>query len=191
LLKFLDSKFVIISLSLMKITKKLYKNIHYCIRCGTKILIKNDNENKIRPICPNCNWIYYLNPIPVVACVILNQKKQLLIIKRRFEPSPDSWALPSGYIEINQTPQEAAIAEMSEETNLLGKKKEFLGHFVGYSPIYHRVIAFGYLMKILSGDPRAGDDAKDLKFVNLDQKFDFIPFDSHIHFINRVKKILL
>ena len=173
----------------MEIEASLYSEDKFCLRCGTKLEVKKDREDKVRPICPNCGWIRYLNPVPASACLIFNDKGEICIIRRRFEPSAGKWALPSGYIEINQTPAETAVEEMLEETGLSGEVGEYLGYFVDSSPIYHRIISFGFIMKNWTGKPTAGDDATDIKFVPIDSDFGFIPFSSHRHFIDCYKKI--
>src|SRR6056297_1174204 len=99
----------------MKISKDSYENINFCIQCGTKLNIVSDRENKIRPKCPSCGWTFYKNPVPASACVILNEKNELVVVKRKFAPNAGEWALPSGYVEIYQEPDECAVEEMLEE----------------------------------------------------------------------------
>ncbi len=173
---------------MVRLEAELYKGANYCIRCGTKLKICRDREEKVRPICPECGWTMYLNPIPAAVCLIVNPKQEICIIKRKFAPKAGSWALPSGYIEIYQTPAEAAVEEMKEETNLSGEAGDYLGYFVGPSPIYHRIFSFGFVMQNWKGKPQAGDDAVDIKFVSLDSDFDFIPFSSHRHFLRIYKE---
>ena len=165
----------------------MYSGINYCLKCGGKLSIKNDRENKSRPICNDCGWIYYKNPIPASACLVVNSKNEILLIKRKFEPSSGKWALPSGYIEINQTPEQAAIAEMKEETNLDGEIDYFIDYFTGDSPIYQKIISFGYKMNIIGGTLEAGDDASEAKFVSY-ENLPEICFASHRHFIEISKK---
>ncbi len=165
-----------------------YDKIRFCIRCGSKLTLKSDREGKIRPICENCGWVYYKNPVPASACVVFNEKNQLLIIKRKFEPSAGSWALPSGYIEIEQTPSETSVEELLEETGLMGKVKNFLGYFVGSSSVYESIISFGFLLEKTGGLLMAGDDAEDAMFVNIKDLPD-IPFDAHRFFINKALEI--
>ena len=103
----------------MDFSKDRYKEINYCVQCGSKLEIKTDYEKKLRPQCNNCGWTYYKNPIPASACVILNEKNEVVIIKRKFEPGIGKWALPSGYIEIDQDPEDCAVEEMKEENGIL------------------------------------------------------------------------
>ncbi len=165
-----------------------YKDVKYCLRCGHKLTLKTDREGKTRPICENCGWVYYKNPIPASACVVFNEKNQLLVIKRKFEPSAGKWALPSGYIEIDQTPSETSVEELLEETGIMGKVSNFLGYFVGSSSIYESIISFGFLLKQTGGSLIAGDDAEDAKFVDLD-KLPNIPFQAHKFFINKALEL--
>jgi 8-oxo-dGTP diphosphatase len=171
----------------MEIFKKSYQDINYCIRCGAVLTLKKDPENKMRPHCNNCGWTYYKNPIPASACVIINNKSEIVIIKRKFPPNPNEWALPSGYIEINQDPETTAIEEMKEETGLDGTVEESLGYYTDFSPIYEKVISFGFLMKVTGGKLQAGDDAAEARYVKLDNLPD-IAFPSHRFFIEKVKE---
>jgi len=172
----------------MTITKESYKNINYCLHCGNKMQIITDRENKLRCRCINCGWTFYKNPTPAAACVIFNEKNELLVIKRKFEPNAGEWALPSGYIEIDQSPEETAIAEMQEETGLIGEIETFIGYKPNPSPIYEMVISFGFLMNVVGGKLQAGDDADEAKFVSLEEMPE-ICFNSHRYFIEKAKKI--
>jgi 8-oxo-dGTP diphosphatase len=164
-----------------------YRDINFCLRCGSKLELKADHENKIRPQCSNCGWKFYKNPIPASTCIILNEAKELLIIKRKFEPESDKWALPSGYVEIDQNPEDTAQAEMLEETGLEGKVIEFLGYYPDFSPIYEKVITFGFLMEITGGRLQAGDDASEACYVPLAETQD-LAFASHNYFVSKIKE---
>ncbi len=174
---------------LMQINKESYEGINYCVKCGEKLEIQHDAEGKLRPKCSHCGWTFYKNPIPAAAVVILNDKKEIVVIKRKTQPNKGGWALPSGYIEINQTPKECAVDEMKEETNLEGKVIKKLGYFADNSPIYEKVISFGFLMKIIGGKLQAGDDAAEACYVAFDDLPEIV-FPSHLKFIEQVKKFI-
>ncbi len=173
----------------MEITKETYNNVNFCLKCGSKLIFKTDHEKKLRKMCEICGWTFYKNPIPAAACVILNEKNEIVIIKRSIEPKIGEWALPSGYIEINHSPEQTAIEEMREETGLIGEVEKFLGYYHGHSPIYERIISFGFLMKIVGGKLQAGDDAADAKFVSFD-KLPPIAFAAHRFYIEEARKMI-
>jgi len=162
--------------------KDRYKNINNCIRCGDKLSLKKDRENKVRPQCDKCGWIYYKNAVPAVACLVLNEPDEVLLVKRMFEPQAGRWALPSGYIEIWQTPEEAAVDELLEETGLVGEIDSFIGYYYGYSPFYERVLSLGYRMLIKGGELKAGDDALEAMFFRQEDMPE-IAFWSHQDFL--------
>ena len=43
---------------------------------------------------------------------------EVLLIRRKKEPYKDFWALPGGFLEMNETPVDAAKRELKEETSL-------------------------------------------------------------------------
>ena len=65
-----------------------------------------------------------------VGCVIETENKLLLTL-RNIEPFKDYWSLPGGHIDLGETPEEAVIREIKEETGLDIKPK-FLNYFNEY-----------------------------------------------------------
>lgn len=172
-----------------KDTLRIYENVNFCLRCGEKLTIKPDRENYDRPSCEKCGWIYYKNPIPASCMLILNSQNRILLVKRKYYPAVGKWALPSGYVEIFDSPEETAEKETLEETGLKLNVKEFLGYKVDFSPLYARVISFGFLMETTYQIPKAGDDAAEVKFEEI-EKTDYVVFKSHRKFINILKRKL-
>ncbi len=65
--------------------------------------------------------------IPSVAAVILDENNELLLQEKHKEP----WSLPAGMIEPGESPREAVIREVLEETGLLVEPVKLLGVFGG------------------------------------------------------------
>ena len=107
----------------------------------------------------------------------------MVLIKRKYPPSVGRWAFPSGYLEIDQSPEEAAVAEMKEETNLDGEVICLLGHKMSPNPFYEKVVSFGFLMRVVGGELQAGDDAEDAKYVPLEEIKE-LPFISQNYYLN-------
>ncbi len=175
------------SLTAMKIREKSYEGVNFCLQCGAMMVFSHDHEEKLRKRCPECGWTYYKNPVPAVACVVLNEKREILIIKRLVEPQKGLWALPSGYIEINQSPEEAAVDELAEETGFEGRVASFVGYYDGTSPIYEKVLSLGFFLEITGGKLEAGDDAEEAKFVPLSELPE-LAFSAHEFFVAKIKE---
>lgn len=86
-------------------------------------------------------------------------------------------------MEIDQTPESAAIAEMKEETNLDGEVVYLLGHKMSPNPFYEKVVSFGFLMKVVGSELKAGDDAEEAKWVSLSEIAE-LPFISQNYYLN-------
>lgn len=51
---------------------------------------------------------------------------EILLIKRKNEPYKDCWALPGGFLEMDETLEKCAVRELKEETNIVIDKAEFI-----------------------------------------------------------------
>jgi ADP-ribose pyrophosphatase YjhB (NUDIX family) len=68
---------------------------------------------------------------------------EILLLKRNVEPFKGFWALVGGFIEENETPQEALCREFKEETNLDVNVGEFLSErFEEFSDRIKRILTF-------------------------------------------------
>lgn len=52
-------------------------------------------------------------------CVVVNARSEVLLIRRGNEPYRDCWALPGGFIEMDETIEQCAVRELKEETGLV------------------------------------------------------------------------
>lgn len=154
----------------------------YCLYCGGPFTQKMV-EGQVRLFCERCDIPHYENPVPASCIVVIDQRDRILLVKRNVEPHIGSWCLPGGFIELDETSEEAALRELKEETGLTGQIDSLLGVSSSYSPDHHSVILIGYLVKSYSGVIHAGDDASDVARFHKNELPD-IPFDSHVRFID-------
>jgi len=162
--------------------------VKYCPHCGSDLEVKHA-EGRERKVCKECKSIYYINPLPAATSLVLNEKNQLLLGKRLVEPAKGQWCLPGGFVELDESMEQAALRELKEETNLSGKAISFAGCTYQKSDFYGGVIIFGYRVEILGGEMEAGDDMGELKYYDLDS-LPPVAFDAHIYLINQLKQQL-
>ncbi len=110
---------------------------------------------------------YYKNPASSVD-LIVQYNKGIVLVRRKYEPFKDFWALPGGFLENGkENLEEAAVRELFEETDLRAKVDDL--RLVGvYSdprrdPRGH-VISHVYKVKKFSGYLKAKDDAAEVSF---------------------------
>jgi NADH pyrophosphatase NudC (nudix superfamily) len=90
----------------------------YCPNCGNICVEINDGGIK-RDGCSKCNYINYKNPYPCISVLIVNKNNEVLLGKRHKDSIyPEKWCLPCGYMEYDESYEEAAIREVKEETGI-------------------------------------------------------------------------
>jgi len=105
------------------------------------------------------------------------------LIKRGTPPRLGQWSLPGGRIELGETAAAAALRELTEET---GVTAELLGLIDVVDGIFtsreagqttRHYLMIDYAARWISGEPVAGDDAAEARFVTLDQALDLVEWD--------------
>ena len=100
-----------------------------------------------------------------VDCVVFgldNRELKVLLIERGLEPFKGKWALPGGFVHVDETLDEAARRELSEET---GVKETFLEQLHTYGTVdrdpRERVVSVAYyaLVKMAEHKAKADSDA--------------------------------
>jgi 8-oxo-dGTP diphosphatase len=126
----------------------------------------------------------YKYPRPAVTADALVFRKtdgniEVLLIKRGHDPFVGMWASPGGFIEMEETPETAAVRELQEETGLSGVE---LLQFHTYGAVdrdpRHRTIAIAYAGFSTNNDAKinGGDDAADARWFNIN-KLPALAFD--------------
>jgi len=117
----------------------------------------------------------YKYPRPSLTVDILlfrhkGEKTEILLIQRKHEPFKEKWAFPGGFIEMDETLEEAAKRELTEETNL---RVQSLKQFKAYDdpdrdPRGRTIsIVFYTFLKNPNHPAIAGDDAKDAQWYSI------------------------
>ena len=126
----------------------------------------------------------YKNPKLTADGAVLKQDK-ILLVKRKNNPYKDKWALPGGFVEYGERVENTVVREVLEETGLKTKVKEIIGVYSDpkRDPRGHTVTIV-YLLELINGELKSGDDAADARFFSLDSLPD-LAFD-HDLIINDV-----
>ncbi|MBD5292468.1 MAG: NUDIX hydrolase [Bacteroides sp.] len=116
----------------------------------------------------------YPHPALTTDCVIFGfdgTRLQVLLIERGLEPFEGCWALPGGFMRMDETLEECARRELQEETGIIDVHLEQLGAFsrVDRDPRERVVtVAFLALVPSLRFEVRGGDDAKKAAWFDAD-----------------------
>lgn len=135
-------------------------------------------EGRERLVCEGCGFIFYQNPVPAVA-VILMQQSQILLVKRKFAPHAGDWSLPAGFVEWGEGPEETAVRELKEETGLDVVVRGIYGVYRAHERAGHEIMLVVYRGEIISGNLQPGDDALAAQWFALAQLPENIAFQIH------------
>jgi len=156
--------------------------ILFCHRCGTR-LEERFLHGRLRPVCPACGLIVFMDP-KVGAGVVIEDNGRVVLIRRAMEPKQGWWALPSGFVEHDETTEEAAIREAKEETGLIVEIDGLLGVYSFYSDPYGsesrgRGVLVLYAAHTVGGTLQAGDDAAEVALFTPQEIPPDIAFETH------------
>jgi len=104
-------------------------------------------------------------PVPAVG-VICFRGDEVLLIRRGQPPRLGEWSLPGGRIEFGEAVEAAALRELAEETGVVAELAGLVAVVDGLFGEKHYVL-IDYAARWVSGEPVAGDDAADARFMPL------------------------
>ncbi len=130
----------------------------------------------------------YHRPALTVDCVVFGldeSELKVLLIERALEPFKGKWALPGGFVRVDETIDDAARRELAEEAGL---KDVFLEQLYSFGALNRdpreRVVSVAYyaLVKLAAHDTKAATDAADARWFPI-SKVPKLAFD-HAEILN-------
>jgi 8-oxo-dGTP diphosphatase len=148
----------------------------YCPICSAPLAQRMEG-GRMRPACDNCGYVHFVNPVPGVG-VLIEMDEGVVLVQRGHEPHRGAWALPSGFVEADESAEEAAVREAFEETGLRVEIVELaaINSFPEGPPVSGIMIF--YRARPVGGTLQAGDDAVDVR-VFRPGELPPLPFRTH------------
>ena len=141
-----------------------------CSECAQPVALAiPEGDNRPRYVCPHCHTIHYQNPKLVVGSIPVWEQDghvQILLCKRAIEPRYGYWTLPAGFMENEETTEQAAMRETEEEAGAdveLGKLFTLLN--VAH---VHQVHLF-YLARLRNLDFAPGEESLEVQLFTQDE----------------------
>lgn len=94
---------------------------------------------------------------------------RIVLIRRGQDPFEGRWALPGGFVELDERVEEACAREVLEETGLDVEVRELLGVYSDpkRDPRGH-VVSVVFVARRVGGELRGGDDAAEARAFPVD-----------------------
>lgn len=142
----------------------------YCPQCGSKSFVNNNEKSKR---CESCNFVMYINASAAVAAFIVNAKGELLVCKRAKDPEKGTFDLPGGFVDDNETAEQAIIREIKEELDADVIESSYLfslPNLYEYSGWTIPTLDLFFVCKLKDySELKAGDDVESCFFVPVNQ----------------------
>ena len=97
----------------------------FCPRCGKQAEVAGCVPFR----CTQCGFANFFGPVAAVGGLVTNEQGELLLVRRAREPGKGKWGLPGGFVDRNETIEQALSREVLEETNLCVKDASYLTSF--------------------------------------------------------------
>ncbi len=136
----------------------------YCPLCRAP-LDSAVRGGETRPVCTECAFVHWRNPVPVVAAVV--ERAERVILVRSIGRPPTWYGLVAGFLERGEHPDVAVLREVGEELGLKGRLEASIGVYP-----FERLnqVIFAYHVRVPDGAIRlAADELDDYKEVPLDK----------------------
>ena len=114
--------------------------------------------DKPRRVCPSCGFIHFTDPKVGVGVFVVHEG-QILLVRRTMHPEIGKWSIPAGFIDHGEDPQETAVREAFEETNLRVAIEGLIDVYLNPPEQDGASLFIMYRARLLGGNLQAGDDA--------------------------------
>jgi 8-oxo-dGTP diphosphatase len=137
----------------------------------------------------------YQRPMVTTDILLFSGEKdhlKILLIRRGKEPYKDCWALPGGFLEMDEELDACARRELKEETGITGieLKELFTVGTIGRDPRGRTItIMFYAFTEEDSVLPKAGDDAAEVKWFTISKLPEKLAFDHAVVLRRAIDKI--
>jgi NAD+ diphosphatase len=97
---------------------------NFCPHCATP-LVTRDLAGLPRRACPGCDFVHWDNPAPVVAALV--ERDGLIVLARNHAWPEKKFGLITGFLERDESPEEAVAREVKEELDLEANSVALIG----------------------------------------------------------------
>jgi ADP-ribose pyrophosphatase YjhB (NUDIX family) len=122
-------------------------------------------DNRLRAVCPSCEFIDYDNPRLITGTIPLYDGK-ILLCRRNIEPRLGFWTLPAGFMENQETTSEGALRETLEESGSTAICKQAFSMIS--IPRINQVHLF-YIAELEKDDFHATEESSEVALFGLDE----------------------
>ncbi len=147
-----------------------YSCFTYCPKCGARVLRPCE---QMAYQCGSCGFRFYLNVAAAVVAIITDDDNRLLVAVRAKDPAKGTLDLPGGFVDPDETAEEALRREIREELNLEVIETKYLFSVPNeypYGGVLYRTLDMVYRCKVRNfADMKPADDVGTIQWIPIRQ----------------------
>lgn len=152
------------------------EDYRFCPRCASR-LVQRQAFGRLRLVCEACGFVLFRDP-KTAAGALVTQDGRVLLARRAVKPELGKWYIPAGFVEYDETPAQAAVREVREETGLDITLDGLLGIYDFSDQRHGRGSLILYRGRVVGGTLKPGDDVDSVAFFGPDELPADIAFES-------------
>lgn len=138
----------------------------YCPHCGSARFVDNNAYSRR---CADCGFTFYANAAAATVAVILNEKDELLCVRRKNDPAKGTLDLPGGFVDAGEGITDGLLREVNEEVGGQVTDCEYLfslpNTYLYSGHLVHTADAFFRCTLAANSVVEASDDAESLSWI--------------------------
>ena len=159
--------------------------LNFCTQCGNKLEYKEIGDEGKQKYCNRCNKFFFDNPASCVLVTIVNENKQVLLLKQNYI-STKKYTLCSGYLKKGDTLEDTVVREVSEET---GQKVICCEYVQSYYFEPKNLIMSGFIAYVSTSLFASSEEVDGLMWVNSEKACDVVERENNFSGIHLDKCI--
>lgn len=165
----------------------------FCPKCGSPGFETTGPRSKR---CANCSFNYFFNTAAAASALIFDAEGRLMLTRRGINPHKGKLDLPGGFVEYNESAEEAIKRELYEELGAEVSEISYFGTFPNqyeFSDMIVHTLDSTFIIKLKSLDKlKPQDDVAGIEFwpvreINIDD-IQFRSMQATIRLLQQPKK---
>ena len=139
--------------------------LNFCTQCGNLLEYEKIGDEGEQKYCKHCNKFFFDNPASCVLVTIVNENKQVLLLKQNYI-STKNYTLCSGYLKKGDTLEDTVVREVSEETGQQVISCEYVQSYY-FEP--KNIILTGFIASVRTSEFAVSNEVDELMWADLEK----------------------
>lgn len=138
----------------------------FCSQCGAAVETRIV-DGKPCAACSACDTLVYQNPPPVAAAIVLNERREVLLVKCHRYSKTAQWCLPMDFAAAGETIADAALRALRERAGVVARMIRLLDTDSSSNPEQGDLLVVTFEVEKVGGREASGEGVEELAYFPL------------------------